>query len=164
MLKRIATCCLFVLLLLPTAPAFVAATATATAAAAETRLSPQMEARAKVLFLQLRCVVCQNQSIGDSDADVARDLREIVREQMLAGKSDDDIRNFLVARYGEFILLKPVFAWHTAVLWLTPVLLLLVGGVLAWRVTSRSPKSTSSAMLSREDEDELQEILRQHRN
>ncbi|NKB51632.1 MAG: cytochrome c-type biogenesis protein CcmH [Rhizobiaceae bacterium] len=155
MLRRfVATCLLFVWLM----------PAASTSALAQTTLSPEMEVRAKALFLQLRCVVCQNQSIGDSDADVAKDLREIVREQMLAGKTDDDIRNFLVARYGEFILLKPVFAWHTAVLWLTPILLLLVGGVLAWRATSRSPKSVKSDALSKQDENELQEILRQHRD
>ena len=132
------------------------------AAAQETTLPPEMQDRAKALFLQLRCVVCQNQSIGDSDADVARDLREIVREQMLAGKTDREIQDFLVARYGEFILLKPVFAWHTAILWVAPVLLLLVGAFLAWRVTSRPVKPSNNEKLSADDQKELDEILRKN--
>lgn len=132
--------------------------------AAESKLPVEMEERAKSLFLQLRCVVCQNQSIGDSDADVAKDLREIVREQMLAGKSDREIQDFLVARYGEFILLKPVFAWHTAILWVAPILLFLVGGLLAWRVTNKAVKPSNIEKLSADDEAELAEILRQNRN
>ena len=134
------------------------------AAAQETTLPPEMQDRAKALFLQLRCVVCQNQSIGDSDADVARDLREIVREQMLAGKTDREIQDFLVVRYGEFILLKPVFAWHTAALWIAPVLLLVVGGLLAWRVTNRSVKPSNNEELSADDQKELDEILRKNQS
>ncbi|MEL6736923.1 MAG: cytochrome c-type biogenesis protein, partial [Pseudomonadota bacterium] len=79
------------------------------------------DARTKALFHELRCVVCQNQSIAESDADVAKDLREIVREQIGAGKTDSQIKTFLVDRYGEFILLKPVLSWHTALLWLAPI-------------------------------------------
>ena len=129
---------------------------------AQTTLSPQMEERARALFLQLRCVVCQNQSIGDSDADVAKDLREIVREQMAAGKTDSEIRQFLVARYGEFILLQPVFAWHTAILWVAPIFLLMAGGALAWRVTSKRSKDDELLHLSQEDEERLQQIIDQH--
>ncbi|MEP1206743.1 MAG: cytochrome c-type biogenesis protein [Rhizobiaceae bacterium] len=141
------------LLVLPTAPIL---------AAAETKLPAEMEGRAKALFLQLRCVVCQNQSIGDSDADVAKDLREIVREQMLAGKTDGEIQSFLVARYGEFILLKPVFAWHTALLWVAPIVLLLIGALLAWRVMRKPVTVSNNEKLSQEDEAELEQILRQH--
>ena len=104
----------------------------------EKTLPGEQEERAKNLFLELRCVVCQNQSIGDSDADVARDLREIVREQITAGKSNSQIKDFLVARYGEFILLQPVFALHTVMLWVAPLLLLILGGFLAWRVTGKN--------------------------
>ena len=92
-----------------------------------------LEARARSLSAELRCLVCQNQSIDDSDAELARELRLIVREQLAAGASDQQVRDFLVARYGEFVLLKPVFAWHTALLWIAPGLLLLIGIVaLAW--------------------------------
>ena len=133
-------------------------------ATTETTLPPEMQDRAKALFLQLRCVVCQNQSIGDSDADVAKDLREIVREQMLAGRTDGEILDFLVARYGEFILLKPVFAWHTAILWVAPVLLLVIGALLAWRVTSQSVKPSNNEELSADDQKELDEILRKNQS
>ena len=133
------------------------------AAAQEQRLTPQLEERAKVLFLQLRCVVCQNQSIGDSDADVARDLREIVREQITAGKTDVQIKQFLVARYGEFILLQPVVAWHTAVLWGAPFVLLLAGGLLAWRVSTKRPKVANVAELSEADQAELDKIVNDYK-
>ena len=133
------------------------------AAAQEQRLTPELEERARVLFLELRCVVCQNQSIGDSDADVAKDLREIVREQISAGKSNSQIKDFLVARYGEFILLKPVFAWHTAILWIAPILLLLGGGILAWRVSSKRPKAVNVAKLSEQDEADLEKIINDYK-
>ena len=132
-------------------------------AAQEQRLAPELEDRAKVLFLELRCVVCQNQSIGDSDADVARDLREIVREQITAGKTDSQIKDFLVARYGEFILLQPVFAWHTAALWVAPFVLLLGGGILAWRVSNKRPKAVNVAELSKEDQAELDKIVNDYK-
>ena len=79
-----------------------------------------LEARARGLSRELRCMVCQNQSIDDSDAPLARDLRLLVRERLTAGDSDAQVQDFLVARYGEFVLLKPPFEWHTALLWLTP--------------------------------------------
>src|SRR6516164_4208768 len=81
---------------------------------------PALEARARSLSKELRCMVCQNQSIDDSDAPLARDLRILVRERLQAGESDQQVINFLVARYGEFVLLKPRFSWHTALLWLGP--------------------------------------------
>jgi cytochrome c-type biogenesis protein CcmH len=88
---------------------------------------PALEARARALSKELRCMVCQNQSIDDSDAPLARDLRILVRERLQAGESDQQVINFLVARYGEFVLLRPRFSWHTALLWLGPVAVLLVG-------------------------------------
>lgn len=133
------------------------------AVSAETRLPAAEEERARKLFLQLRCVVCQNQSIGDSDADVARDLREIVREQISAGKTNAEISGFLVDRYGEFILLKPVFAWHTAALWGAPIVLLLIGGLLAWRVSTRRPRADEKIQLSRAEQDALEKLLDQHK-
>lgn len=104
----------------------------------EVLADPALEARARALSAELRCLVCQNQSIDDSDADLARELRLIVREQLVSGASDQQVRDFLVARYGEFVLLRPVLAWHTALLWITPVLLLLMGiGGLAWAALRR---------------------------
>ena len=94
-----------------------------------------LEARARAISAGLRCLVCQNQSIDDSDAPLARDLRLIVREHLQKGESDGAVRDFIVARYGEFVLLRPVFAWHTLVLWLAPVCVLALGalGVLRTR-------------------------------
>lgn len=88
------------------------------------------EARARTLFKEVRCLVCQNESIDDSQAQLAGDLRLIVREQVKAGRSDAQIRDFLVERYGEFVLLKPRFSGGNAVLWLAPIGVLLMGGVL----------------------------------
>jgi cytochrome c-type biogenesis protein CcmH len=88
---------------------------------------PAMEARARELSRELRCMVCQNQSIDDSDAPLARDLRLLVRERLQAGDSNTQVIDFLVARYGEFVLLKPRFTGHTMLLWLTPPILLAIG-------------------------------------
>ena len=99
---------------------------------------PALETRARALSKELRCMVCQNQSIDDSAAPLARDLRLLVRERLTDGDSDQQVLDFLVARYGEFVLLKPRFAWHTAVLWLGPPGVLLGGGlVLLWVVWRR---------------------------
>ncbi len=89
---------------------------------------PAQEARARHLFQQFRCLVCQNESIDDSEADLASDLRQIVRQQVAAGRSDAQIRGFMVDRYGEFILLKPRFSPGNAVLWLAPAVIVLAGG------------------------------------
>ncbi len=100
---------------------------------------PALEARARSLSKELRCMVCQNQSIDDSAAPLARDLRLLVRERLTGGDSDQQVLDFLVARYGEFVLLKPRFAWHTALLWLGPPGVLVGGGlVLLWVVWRRS--------------------------
>lgn len=106
---------------------------------------PGQEARARHLFQQLRCVVCQNESIDDSDADLAHDLRQIVRQQVAAGRSDDQIRAFLVDRYGEFILLTPRLSLGNAVLWLTPVLILVAGGAL-FALSARRTTSFETAL------------------
>lgn len=90
---------------------------------------PLLEARARTISKQLRCVVCQNQSIDDSDAPLARDLRVIVREQLSAGKSDEQTMDFIVERYGHFVLLKPPFEPATWALWLAPLFVLLAGGI-----------------------------------
>ena len=88
-----------------------------------------LEARARALSRELRCMVCQNQSIDDSDAPLARDLRILVRERLTAGDSDTQVLDFLVARYGQFVLLRPRFESETALLWLTPVLVLAFGAL-----------------------------------
>src|SRR5438876_133980 len=100
---------------------------------------PVKEARARVLSKELRCMVCQNQSIDDSDAPLARDLRLLVRERLQGGDSDRQVINFLVARYGEFVLLRPRLAWHTALLWFAPPVLL-GGGVIALMLIARRRK------------------------
>jgi cytochrome c-type biogenesis protein CcmH len=93
---------------------------------------PAQEARARELGRDIRCMVCQNQSIEDSEVGLARDLRLIVRERIVAGDSDAEIMRFLHARYGDFVLLKPPFAWSTAILWATPVVAVLMGlGLIA---------------------------------
>ncbi len=88
-----------------------------------------LERRAREISAGLRCLVCQNQSIDDSDAPLAKDLRVLVRERLQAGDSDDEVQNFIVRRYGEFVLLKPAFGLHTALLWLGPLLVLGAGAV-----------------------------------
>lgn len=90
---------------------------------------PALEARARALSQTLRCMVCQNESIDESNAPLARDLRILVRERIQAGDSDADVRQFLVARYGEFILLTPRLSGRTVLLWSVPLLVLLAGGI-----------------------------------
>ena len=88
---------------------------------------PALEARAREISSELRCMVCQNQSIDDSEAPLARDLRLLVRERLKAGDSDRQVVDFMVARYGEFVLLKPRVSWHTAILWGAPLTILIAG-------------------------------------
>ena len=102
---------------------------------------PVLEARARALSVEFRCLVCQNQSIDDSDAPLARDLRAMVRARLLAGDSDQDIRAAVTARYGEFVLFRPRFGGPTAVLWLLPLLLLSIAGWFAIRMFSRTTSS-----------------------
>ncbi len=90
---------------------------------------PALEARARALSQELRCMVCQNQSIDDSDAPLARDLRVLVRERLTAGDSDGQVIDFLVARYGEFVLLKPRFTAHTILLWVAPFVVLTIAAI-----------------------------------
>ncbi|MBO0733431.1 MAG: cytochrome c-type biogenesis protein CcmH [Methylocapsa sp.] len=106
---------------------------------------PKLEARARALSAQLRCMVCQNESIDESNADLARDLRLLVRERLQAGDSDDQIRSFLVGRYGDFILLKPPFKLETWLLWAGPFLLLFSGVIIIFMAQRRRPRNIAAA-------------------
>src|SRR5579859_868959 len=106
---------------------------------------PAKEARARALSRELRCMVCQNQSIDVSEAPLARDIRLLVRERIAAGDSDQQVIDFLVARYGEFVLLKPRFERQTLLLWLVPPFLLIAGGVALWRQARRRSREESDA-------------------
>jgi cytochrome c-type biogenesis protein CcmH len=109
----------------------------------EVMTDPVKEARARDLSRELRCMVCQNQSIDDSEAPLARDIRLLVRERIAAGDSDRQVIDFLVARYGEFVLLKPRFERQTLVLWLVPPLVLFGGGLALWWHVRRRPTSNA---------------------
>jgi cytochrome c-type biogenesis protein CcmH len=117
---------------------------------------PVLEARAREISFGLRCLVCQNQSIDDSDATVARDLRILIREQLQQKKSDEEVVDFVVARYGEYVLLKPRFKSSTLVLWATPFLILLAGVLFAFRRKS----APVTDMLSEAEKAEIEAILR----
>ena len=118
---------------------------------------PALEARARALSLQLRCMVCQNQSIDDSDAPLARDLRILVRERLKAGDTDSQIREFLVARYGQFVLLQPEKNYRTALLWLSPLLVLLAGGLVLLRFFGR-PRTLTVKPLTAAERKRLKEL------
>lgn len=127
------------------------------AMAADTPLpDPVQETRARALMKEVRCVVCQSQSIDESDAGIAVDLRSLIREEIAAGKSDDDIRAFLVARYGDFILFKPPFKAETLVLWLGPFVVLIGGlGFVIWFLRRRT-----AAIPPALDQEERQRVAR----
>jgi cytochrome c-type biogenesis protein CcmH len=120
---------------------------------------PALEARARALSKELRCMVCQNQSIDDSDAQLAKDLRVLVRERLVAGDSDAEILDFIVERYGEFALLRPRVNGHNVLLWGAPILVLL-GGAL-WLLTRRRPHIAMNvqAPLDADEEAALQNAL-----
>ena len=119
--------CIFVLIvMLPVMQAFALGLE-------KTLPDPAQETRAQVLFHQIRCVVCQSEAIADSPADVAGDIRRLIRERISAGESDEQIKAYLVAQYGEFILMTPRLSQSTALLWFGPFLLLLAGALFAWR-------------------------------
>jgi cytochrome c-type biogenesis protein CcmH len=116
---------------------------------------PSQEARARHIFEQVRCLVCQNESIDDSQAELAHDLRQIVRDQVQAGRSDEQIKGFLVDRYGEFVLLRPKFSVGNAALWLGPFLVVALGVVLLFgRLRNRTP----DADLDDEDAERLRRL------
>ena len=119
---------------------------------------PVLEARARALSQELRCMVCQNQSIDDSDAPLARDLRILVRERLSAGDSDRQVIDFLVARYGEFVLLKPRLSWHTALLWLAPFAVIVIGAI-GFVAAGRRRAAPAVEQLSPDEEARIEALL-----
>lgn len=124
---------------------------------------PALEARARDLSTILRCLVCQNQSIDDSNAPLARDLRLLVRERLRAGDTDSQVREFVVARYGDFVLLQPPFKVGTLMLWIGPFLALLGALALAWRTfgdaNSAAPGRVAAKPLTPEEEAKLKRLI-----
>ncbi len=121
---------------------------------------PALEARARALSRELRCMVCQNQSIDDSDAPLARDLRLIVRERLKAGDTDDQILELLTSRYGEFVLLRPRFTWHNTLLWFAPLIVLALGAAgLVLALRHRRAGGPDVIPLSAEEERRLREVI-----
>ncbi len=122
---------------------------------------PEKEARAREISKEVRCLVCRNESIDDSNADLARDLRLLVRERITAGDTDAQVKTFLVDRYGEYVLLKPTFTAGNAALWLAGPVLFLLGGAaaLAFLRRARGKPAPAEAPLSPEEEAALREIL-----
>ena len=130
----------------------------------EVMSDPARESRARELSRELRCMVCQNQSIDDSDAPLARDLRLLVRERIASGDSDSQVIDFLVARYGEFVLLKPRFNSRTLLLWLLPPLALAGGGLALWvnmrrRSGAGAREDESLLKLTADEEARLERLL-----
>ncbi len=124
---------------------------------------PALEQRARTISAELRCLVCQNESIDDSDAPLAGDLRRLVRERLQAKDSDEQVLEYIVDRYGKFVLLKPRLELSTLLLWLTPVLVLLGGLVFVMRSARKDP-ATASAPLTVEEKAKLDAILTRDRS
>jgi cytochrome c-type biogenesis protein CcmH len=123
----------------------------------EVMKDPALETRARTLSAELRCMVCQNQSIDDSDAPLARDIRVLIRQRLADGQSNDAIRGYLVSRYGDFILLKPRLKPETLLLWFGPPLILCAGLAAAFRARLRVPVATRP--LSEQEERELAAMI-----
>jgi cytochrome c-type biogenesis protein CcmH len=122
---------------------------------------PVLESRARTLSQELRCMVCQNQSIDDSDAPLAKDLRVLVRERLSAGDSDGQVINFLVARYGEFVLLKPRVNAHTILLWAAPFVVLVIAALAFFLAGRRkTPATADGPSLSAEEEARIETLLK----
>jgi cytochrome c-type biogenesis protein CcmH len=122
---------------------------------------PVLEGRARALSADLRCLVCQNQSIDDSNAPLARDLRILLRERLKAGDSDEQAVDFIVARYGDFVLLRPRFSAETWILWLGPFAILLIASLYLYMRRRRSEDSAERP-LDRDEEKSLERVLDHH--
>lgn len=127
----------------------------------EVMKDPALEARARALSSELRCLVCQNESIDDSEAPLARDIRVLIRERIGKGESNDAVRNYLVSRYGDFVLLKPPFKPETLLLWLSPALVLALGVGAALFAHRRAPSATPG--LTAEEEARLAALTAEDR-
>ncbi|MBB4479866.1 cytochrome c-type biogenesis protein CcmH [Rhizobium etli] len=125
----------------------------------EVLADPALEARARTLSAELRCMVCQNQSIDDSNAELAKDLRLLVRERIKDGDSDEEVLDYIVSRYGEFVLLKPRFNPKTVLLWGAPVLLVLAGGLSLLVFGRRRAGKPTGSKLTAEEQARLNELL-----
>jgi len=121
--------------------------------------NPALERRAREISSGLRCLVCQNQSIDDSDADLARDLRLLVRERLSAGDTDSQVRDFVVRRYGEFVLLRPALSGRTIALWFSPLLILIVGAAGIILVSRRRRVTGSAAPLDMDETRAVEDLL-----
>lgn len=126
----------------------------------EVLADPALEARARALSAELRCMVCQNQSIDDSNADLAKDLRLLVRERLTDGDSDEAVLNYIVSRYGEFVLLKPRLGIKTVLLWGAPVLLVLAGGLSLLAFARRRVGKPTGSPLTADEQAQLSELLK----
>ncbi|HET6390809.1 cytochrome c-type biogenesis protein [Hyphomicrobium sp.] len=124
---------------------------------------PALEQRARTISAELRCLVCQNESIDDSDAPLAADLRRLVRERLLAKDSDEQVLDYIVARYGKFVLLKPPLETSTLLLWLTPLLVLIAGIVFMLR-SGRRVQPAAGAPLTEQEKAKLDAILSRDRS
>ena len=157
-MKGLAACLLFVLALLSSGPLWAVNPD-------EMLENPALEERAREISKGIRCVVCQNQDIDSSNAELARDLRLLIRERLVEGDSDDQVESYLVARYGDYVLLKPPFKASTLLLWLGPFLLLLLGGIAsAFYLRRRAAgveEAAAPAPLSAEERAKVQRILDQ---
>jgi cytochrome c-type biogenesis protein CcmH len=151
MRRRLAAACFCAALLL--SPAFAVQPD-------EIMADPAKEARARELSRELRCMVCQNQSIDDSEAPLARDLRLLVRERIAAGDSDAQVIDFLVARYGEFVLLKPRLERQTLLLWAVPPLVLMAGALALWiKARRRATSAIAQPPLTSEEAAQLAQLV-----
>lgn len=121
---------------------------------------PVLEERARAISVNVRCVVCQNEAIDSSNAGVARDLRILVRERLVAGDTDEEVYAYLVARYGDFVLFKPPLKPSTYLLWGGPILILLMGGLAVVIILTRSHKARPVEALSAEEQAELDALIR----
>ncbi|MEO4044634.1 cytochrome c-type biogenesis protein [Hoeflea sp. CAU 1731] len=120
---------------------------------------PALEQRARAISAGLRCLVCQNQSIDDSDAELAHDLRVLVRQRLVEGDSDEEVIDYVVSRYGEFVLLKPRLTMQTIALWSTPAILLTIGLIWLFASIRRRAATASGALLSDDEKRELDRLL-----
>ncbi|MBO9463182.1 MULTISPECIES: cytochrome c-type biogenesis protein [Stappiaceae] len=144
---------------------FVFSTAFAMAVEPDEKLSdPVLEARARTISKELRCVVCQNQDIDSSNAGVARDLRLLVRERLKAGDSNQEVIAFIQARYGDYVLLRPPFKPTTYALWLSPLVLVMIILAFGWRILTRFSRKNSLNTLTVEEEALVERFVADHRN